>query len=513
MLHRLFIATGVIAGLSAGIAEARTLRVGYESDILGTDPAGDRDSATDTVIQHLFEGLTAFREDGSVGLLLAKSEELSADGKTLVFRLRDGLMFHNGDPLTANDVVWNWKRYLDPKTGWRCLSAFDGSKGGKLLDVVAPDRLTVEFRFDAAMPMASAMMARPDCGGSGIASSKSVAADGTWQTPIGTGPFKLGEWRSGETIRLDRFDDYAALPGASDGYTGNKKANVDAVLLRIIADTEAAKNALLAGDIDLIPDVPPTVAEELTSRVGFKTDKSEGMSFTGLILQTNDPILKDARLRQAIERALDRKQIANAMTGGYSSPNCSPIPKASPWFSHEQAECPSADPVVLSELLTAAGYKGQTITLQTSKDGYYEVAIITQAMLAAAGMNVQLEVSDWATQFENYDSGRFQMQTFSFSARMDPSLSFDMFTGSKAEDPRKLWDNASAQKLLNESFSEADPIKRRAIFDTLFTLFKADVPMIVFYNGSQVSAFRDAVTGYKAWLGETPRFWRVDMAD
>ena len=123
---RIAAAACAAAAMLAGAAEAQTLRARLNSDIRSTDPGTNRDGPTDGVVQHMVEGLVAFREDTSVGPLLAERYDVSDDGKTYTFTLRPGVRFHNGAPLTADDVVWSWQRYLDAATQWRCRPEFAG---------------------------------------------------------------------------------------------------------------------------------------------------------------------------------------------------------------------------------------------------------------------------------------------------------------------------------------------------------------------------------------------------
>src|SRR5690348_5384542 len=113
------------------------MQIPLTSDIRGTNPGVNRDANTDTVMMHVLEGLVAYQENGVPGLMLARSLEISPDGREYRFRLRDGLRFHNGRPVTSAEVVWSWRRYLDPRTNWTCLSNFDGSRGTKIEEVRA----------------------------------------------------------------------------------------------------------------------------------------------------------------------------------------------------------------------------------------------------------------------------------------------------------------------------------------------------------------------------------------
>jgi len=100
---------------------------------------------------------------------------------------------------------------------------------------------------------------------------------------------------------------------------------------------------------------------------------------------------------------------------------------------------------------------------------------------------------------------------FVYSARLDPSLSFEMLTGPKAAQPRKVWDDPEAQEMLRQSMMIDDTAKRQALFDEMHKRFIADVPMIVLFNGAELTALRKSIKGYAGWLYPEPRFWGVTV--
>ena len=131
-------------------------------------------------------------------------------------------------------------------------------------------------------------------------------------------------------------------------------------------------------------------------------------------------------------------------------------------------------------------------------------------MLQAVGINAKLSVSEWATQLDRYNAGTYQMMTFPYSARLDAALNYEMVTGDKARQPRKVWDNPDAQKLLDAASVDTDHAKRQASFDQLHKLFLADVPSIPLYNGLDIGAFRTDIKGYTPWAVKKPRAWEVE---
>lgn len=502
--------------LGAGFAQAQTtLRVGLNADIRSTEPGVNRDENTDTVMLHIVEGLVAHREDASVGPLLAREVQRADDGLTYTFKLREGVHFQNGATLTADDVKWTWERYLNPKTQWRCLAEFDGRGGAKITAIDTPDPLTVVFHLDQPSGLFLASMARPDCAGSGILHPDSLAADGSWKAPVGTGPFSLTEWKPGQYVVLSRFHDYSLRDDAApDGFTGKKQALVDEVRFMVIPDPSSAKAALMSNNIDLLSNVSASDAQELKTTPGVQISFSPIMAICGLLFQTNDPLLKDVRIRQAIAHSLDYGQMVNALSNGTSEPNNSAIAQTSPFYSATAKQGYRYDPQLAQRLLKEAGYHGQPIKMIVNKrySQMFDMGLLSQAMAVASGLNIQMETLEWGTQLERYQSGNYQMMAFSYSSRLDPATSFDSLMGDKSKEPRKVWDNPQAQAVLREAVRESDTAKRQALFDQLHSMMIHDTPMVIIYNGTVAAALRDSVKGFHSWPVSSPRLWGVSLA-
>jgi peptide/nickel transport system substrate-binding protein len=497
------------AALAVGaFAQApNTLRVRLNADVRSTDPGVNRDFNTDVVVLHLVEGLVGMKEDTTPGPLLASKIDVSKDGKTYTFKLRDGVTFHNGAPLTADDVAWTWKRYLAPATQWRCLPEFDGRGIAKITGITTPDPKTVVFTLDKPSALFLTTMARIDCGGSGIYHRASVGADGKWVAPIGTGPFKLGDWKRAQYIELLRFDGYASRSDPMDGFTGAKKAEVDRVRFMVIPDDAAAKAALLSNGIDI------GVAQlgDLNGQPAVKIDISTTGNMNGILFQTRDPLLKDVRIRRALALSINTPELVRGVTNALAKPNNSVVPIVSPYYGAVEAVGYKNDVAQAKKLLAEAGYTGQPIKMLTNKRyaASFDVALLSQAMAARAGIKIDLEVIDWAAQLDRYTKGDYQMMSFVYSARLDPSLAFDMLTGPKDTQPRKVWDNPEVQAKLVESMQVSDKAKRQALFDDLHKRMLDEVPLIPLYNGLQITAANKKVQGLRTWAAEVPRLWNV----
>jgi peptide/nickel transport system substrate-binding protein len=500
---------------ACALAQAQTAQivVAQPADVRSTNPGVNRDNTTDGVLLNMVEGLVGYRQNGTVGPLLAQSVNTSKDGLTYTFKLRPNLKFHNGEALTSADVLWSWKRYMDPKTDWRCMADFDGRAGVKVISATAPDALTVVMQLDRSSAVFLDNLARTDCGMTAILSKKSVKEDGSWDKPIGTGPFKFEEWKRGESLTMSAFKDYVSPPGAkSDGYLGNKKPLVDQVKFLVVPDMSTSKAGLQSGAIDAGQITSSDVHE-------LKTDKNltvMGVIDAGkntLLMQTNDPVLKDERIRQAIALSLDMKQIVEASSEGLGHVNNSAVPDNSAFYSATQKKGYRYDPAKAKQLLKAAGYQGQPIVILANKRAHvpsFSVAVLSQAMMQAVGINAKIEVLEWATQLDRYNSGNYQMSSFTYSSRLDPALSYEQFSGPKAKQPRKVWDDPYAQKLIDASFVEPDPKKRQFLFDQLHTVMLEKTPLIVLYNITDSWAVRKRVTGFSVWEGK-PLLWNTKV--
>lgn len=510
---------GLVAALplsaaSVGPSHApAVLRARLNADIASTNVGVIRDENTDAVLMHVVEGLVAYREDASIAPMLARDWVVSRDGRTYVFHLREGVRFHNNAPLTSADVVWSLRRYLDPATQWRCLREFTGGGLARITGLEAVDPLTVKITLDRASPGFLQTLARVDCGSAAILHRNSVAADGTWRLPIGTGPFRLSAWKRNQYVELVRFAGYRPLAGPRDGNAGGKHALVDRVRFMVIPDVVSAQAALLRGDLDVLDNVQPLDALLMKTRRDIRFSVAPAMDIFALLFQTADGRLADVRLRQAIAMTLDVPALVNAISEGTSQANRSVIPASSRYHGAAQAAMPRPDLAGARRLAARAGYRGEPIRLVTNRryPELFDAAILVQAMAMEAGIDIRIETLDWAAQLDRYYSGRYEAMMFAYSARLDPSLSYESFVGDKALDPRKVWSDPEARSLLLQSRATGDPAQRQVIFDRLHGRFIHDAPAVVLFNQGHIAAVRSNVVGYKGWAAAQMRLWGVAL--
>jgi peptide/nickel transport system substrate-binding protein len=491
------------------------LRVAIGSDLRSSEPGVNRDDNSDTVLGHVVETLVAFRADLQVVPHLADRVDISPDGRQYSFTLRNGVEFHDGTPLDAATLRWNWERFLNPDTRWYCRPMFDGSSGDSrggvaVVKVEARDALTLVFSLAEPSPLFLTLLASPQCLAGAYARS-SVDEAGRWVKPVGTGPFRFGQWRRGRYVELERFARYRARPEPPDGLSGERRPVAKWLRFLIVPESNAAIAAFNSGAVDVLPYQPLSSLPDLTVRRGVGVHEQQLLGWTVMLLQTRDPLLRDVRIRRAIAHAIDRRRLARTATEGRGRANASAVPVGSPYRTAAHDAFPDYDPARARQLLREAGYQGQRVAIQTNRlfKNMFDNAVMVQAMLAEVGIDARIEVFDWATQLSNYQSGRYQMSSFSYSARFDPALTYDLLIGRKDQRATAQWDSRAAEDLLRASLREVDPALRMRHFERLHALLARDVPIIGLYNGVSVSATGPGVSGFRSWPGATPILWGV----
>ncbi len=507
-------AMALLGMLFASPAMAQTvLNARLNADIVSTMPGMRRDENTDAVLLHVVEGLVATRENGDVGPLLAKSWTTSPDGRVYTFHLRQGVTFHNGEKLSAADVVWSLQWYLNPANHWRCLASLTGAIA-KVRSVTAVDAMTVRIVLDRAAPLFLKTLSRNDCGGTGILQRASVAGDGkTWIKPVGTGPFMLGAWRHGNYVELLRFAQYAALPGGPDGNTGGKHALVDRIHFLIIPDSSAAASALMRGSLDVVDALDTEQLAVVARDPAIRTAGVPTLDCYVVLLQTKDALLRDYRIRRALALTLDIPGLARAATDGTALPDSSPVPAASPYYGPAERVMLGPDLPEARRLLRAAGYTGQRITLIANRryPEMFNAAVLVQAMARRAGINLDIQIADWASTVALYGSGGYQALLFGFSAKLDPAFNFDLLIGDKKKDPRKVWDSITAHTLYADAVQATGDAARQAAFDRLDAAFRRELPAIILFSSRRISAWRANVHGLRPWPAAQQRLWNVGL--
>jgi len=508
-LHAALIVTlfGVTVPITNAHAETPEIRYAEGAGTPTSMPGGRaRNTSTDNVLAHVVESLVALKSDMSIGPMLADSWTVSDDGKTYTFKLREGVTFHNGEPMTSADVKWSYDFLTSKDSEYSCKNLYDGSKGAAVEGVGTPDPQTVVFHLTEPYALFLDQLASVQCP-MAVLNKSSLNADGSWNKPVGTGPYVFSDWKKDQYLLLTPYAGYKPRAEAPSGMAGRKEAHA-AVRFVVIPDAAAQKAALMAGQVDAYN----ADDDNLPARdPRWNIVKEDGLDTVTLLMQTKDPLLQDVRMRRAIALALDFPAIAKALTNGQAPYNPSLVATASSFYSDADKQGYAKNLEEVQQLLKQAGYQGQTLHLQTNKryPYMYRVAVVTQQLLAKAGIKTSLDMLEWGTQLSNFREGKFQMMAFAYSARTEPALMYRDVLGDKSKSPMAQWENPQAQEWLNSIEGQSDVAARRAVFDQLHAAMINDVPLLMYYNKPGHVIVSSHLHGFTGWPLRKPRFFNV----
>lgn len=372
----------VVAGVTA---EPRTL-----------DPILAPDRNTFQVLTSLFDTLTIMPDnDSPIEPGLAESWKEAEDGKSIVFKIRKGVLFHNGDELTPEDVVFSFNAAIAKAPNKLMTGAMDR------MEKTGADEVTLYLKY-SFKPMIS-ILSQPTLA---IVNQKAYEADpeGFARNPVGTGPFKFKEWKSGDRVILERFDDY---------YRGAAKYKT--LIVRTMIDPNTAVIALENGELDVIPSLPNSDRENLKNNDKLSYDEKPSSNFNMIILNNRDGIFSNKYMRLAVSYATNRDEIIKGAIEGVGTPLY--VPMAPGVFGYPEDFKPLEYSVEKAkEMLQKANYDGEEIHIKcTESKERVKVAEILQAQLSKAGFNVQVETMESGRFFQEcygqmkYEIGIFNM--------------------------------------------------------------------------------------------------------
>lgn len=422
--------------LSAGFAFAGqdTLTLGMALEPPNLDPTAGAAAAIDEVVySNIFEGLTRFGPDGSINPGLAASWDLSEDGMTYIFHLREGVTFHDGTEMNADDVVFSLDR----------ARAEDSTNAQKPLfasidSVTALEPLKVEVKLSAPNGNFLFNMAWGDAV---IVAPESI--DNAATNPIGTGAFTFSQWAQGDHVTIMR----------NEHYWGEAPALRQATF-KFISDPSAAFAALMAGDVDTFPNFPaPETLSQLEADPRFNVivGSTEGET----ILATNNKAehLSDIRVRQAIAHAINRQELIDGLFG-FGIPIGTHFPPHNPDYLDLTGQS-NHDPDKARALLAEAGAQDITLRLMLPPPSYARRGgEIIAAQLRAVGINTEISNLEWAQWIEQVFKGKdFDLTIVSHTEPRDINIY-------ARPDYYFQYDNPEFQALIAELEVTSDPAMR-----------------------------------------------------
>lgn len=508
------------AGTQEAPAHGDALVEGSNGDVSGFLSAVTSDSASHSAANYIFNGLVRYDKNLKLEGELAESWEVSPNGKKITFRLRKNVKWHDNVPFTSDDVMFTYRKMIDPKTPTAYGEAFK-----QVRRVANPDPYTVIVEYDK--PYAPSMESwglnilpkhllekYPDIKQSPLNKSR----------PIGTGPYKFIEWKPGEKIVFEANPDY---------FEG--KPYIARVVTRVIPDQATMFLELKSGGIDQMTLTPlqhskQTDTEEF--RKNFRKYRYLGFAYTYLGFRLDHPFFKEKRVRQAISHAINKRELIDGVLFGLGQEVTGPY-KPGHWVYNPDVRKFPHDPAKAKALLAEAGWKpgadgtmakdGRkfvfTVLTNAGNESRSKTAAILQQQLAAVGIKMEIRTLEWAAFINEFVKKRkFDALILGWATGPEPDQ-FDIWSSTKTG-PDELnhvgFANAEVDRLLEEGRRTFDMEKRKKAYFRFQEILAEEQPYVFLYAPEALPVFHKRFRGIEpapAGIGYNFIKWYVPRAE
>ncbi|WP_099022453.1 ABC transporter substrate-binding protein [Mycolicibacterium palauense] len=487
--------TGQRVDLGEGSADNLVAAISGEPDQL--DPQKTTAYFSFEVLENVFDTLVEPDENLEMRPALAKSWEVSPDQLTWTFHLRDGVTWHDGRPLTADDVVYSYRRIMDEK-----LANVD--KFAAVTDVSAPDPATVVIRVDHPTP--NLLTNLGGFKGMAIVQRENVESGQIATHPIGTGPFSFVGQRSGDSITLKANPDYW------DGAPG-----LSGVTYRFISKPSTALSALQAGEIDWTDSVPTQRVAQLANDDSIHLAVTPSNDYWYLALNEARRPWDDVRVRQAIAYAIDRDSIEQATNYGTATVNQLAIPEGNPWYTPYDRYSYDLDKArsLLAEAQADGTPPPRNLDMLVTGD-YPETVTAAQIIadnLAPLGITVNIRTVDFATWLDEQNNGNFDMLMMGWLGNIDPDDFYYAQHHTDGTSNAQKFSDPEVDRLLDAGRVETDRKARHEIYDKAASRIADEVSYIFLYNPSVIQAWNPELSGYEARRDAAVRFRHASLGE
>ncbi|MFA5112941.1 MAG: peptide-binding protein [Candidatus Margulisiibacteriota bacterium] len=483
LICSLVLATSVLA---AGHDPDGILRFSLGGEVSVLNPILSTDTVSSAVEGVIFSGMVTFNENLEPVPDLAKSWTVSKDGKTWTFKLRQDVKWHDGAPLTADDVVFTFNSILDPKVN--SVRRSDYIIDGKPIVFSAPDKYTVLASLPkpfAPFLIHAAMSIIPQH----LLQGQDINTAAFNRKPVGTGPFIFKEWQTGDHITVTRNPRY---------YKGAPL--LKEINYRIIPDDNSSLVALEAGEIDEA-DIPPKDYTRLKTVKGIKVYESDVLLYVYLGLNLANPKFADQRVRRALAYATDRRQLIGLIFRGLASPAYAPSAPISWAYSDAVPKYPY-DPEKARRLLKEAGAENLEFTVLVNQGNKEreKAAVILQQQYKKIGVKLNIRVMEWSAILKivnaDKDPKDFEAIIMGWSLGLDPD-SYSIWHSSQYPQGFNFikYSNPTADRLLEEGRTTVDRSKRQAVYAKLWKTIADDQPYIFLWYPKAIAGVNERVGG------------------
>ena len=493
-MNRMMLATAIaiVPGLHG--AQAADLIVGFTQEPYTLDPANHRNRETETIIRNLYDGMVT--RDAQMVVVPEIAESITQVSPTVYdFKIRSGVKFHDGSEMTAEDVKFTLDRITLEGGMGNSETSPRKSLMGPVASVEVVDGTTIRINLSEPWPILPAMLPNQQIVSKAFV--EKVGTQGMATAENGTGPFKLVEWRKGDAIIMERFDDYY---GGSPNIEPVGKACVDRVIFKIIPESASRVAALLAGDVQIINELPTFSMAQVEANEGTQVMTVNGTRSFFIAMNNQGEIFDDVKVRQATAHALDKDLIIDKILNGTAariegilSPDA---------FGASELPILAYDPEMTRAMLTEAGYPdGIDVTLDTDGSNK-ELAEAIASVLNKSGVRTKVAVGEaeqlsekWRTKGKP-KTGDMYLSSWG-NGSLDP---FDIFTPTHRTNDRGNsagYANPALDALLDAAGIEIDAEKRAGMYREAELMINADAPYLYLWVPQDVYGVSKKLSGWK----------------
>ena len=473
-------------------AKKQVLTVAVPTEVLTLDPAMHRDRVTETVIRNMFDGLVTRTTDMEIVPEIAESWEQTSPTEW-IFKIRQGITFHNGEALTADDVAFTFNRIATE-------GAVDGQSSprigllGPVVKVEATDEYTAKFTLSEPSPVFLAMLPFQE-----VVPKDYIEENGSEyfaKNPVGAGPFKYVKKDSklNEQIIMERYENYW---GGSPDIAPVGNAQVDVVIFQIMPETASRIAALQAGQVQIVQEIPPDMVEQLEADSNIEVKAADSTRERFIELNVNKPPFDNVKVRQAMNYAVNYEEIVEYILNGNGEALKGPyMPKG--FAYNDQLPGYEYNPEKAKELLAEAGYPNGFDVVIDAKADEKDVAEAVANQLRDVGVNASVRVWDYAVLKEKIaEGGRLMIAANWGNGSLDPTGILEPKFRSGGRGNFSFYGNARVDELMDKAMVETDSEKRADQWKEIQQIIYDEAPAIFGYITQELYAQRANVTNWE----------------
>jgi peptide/nickel transport system substrate-binding protein len=463
------------------------LRIGLGDDPDALDPTTSRFYTTRIVFAALCDKLFDIDDKANVVPQLALGQETSADGKTMTIKLRPGVKFHDGEPFNAEAAKYSLDRHINMKGSFRRPELNVVAS----VDVVDPSTI----RLNLKAPFSPLLSQLTDRAGMMVSPKAAEAAGDKFSLhPVCAGPYKFVERVPQDRIVVDKFADY----------WDKDHVFIDKITYLPIVDSTVRLANLKSGGLDMMERLLATDIKAVRDDPKLKLSKAVSLGWMGLLVnvdngpKANNPLGKDARVRQALELSLDREAINQVVYNGEFVAGNQWVNPQSPYYQ-ENFPIPKRDVAKAKELLKEAGVKTPlTVDFMVNNTSDTKaVAEVIQAMAAEAGFDIKIRLVEVATALKAAEDGDFQLYENTWSGRIDPDGNTVLYQMCGSPLNTGHYCDKEVDALHGQARATSDLASRKAIYEKMTAKFLANGWIIYLYHPQYLIAQTVKVENFK----------------